>query len=69
MPGTSHSDWLLLTDVAFVIVFFVGSKVPAPDQLSIALAWDRVDIAKKHILVYGQQWKVLCSCVCIVYAC
>uniref|UniRef100_A0A8C9TRN2 Ion transport domain-containing protein n=1 Tax=Scleropages formosus TaxID=113540 RepID=A0A8C9TRN2_SCLFO len=34
-----------------------GTKASAPDQLSIALAWDRVDIAKKYILVYGQHWK------------
>uniref|UniRef100_A0A673ZEA2 non-specific serine/threonine protein kinase n=1 Tax=Salmo trutta TaxID=8032 RepID=A0A673ZEA2_SALTR len=28
------------------------------EQLSTALAWDRADIAKKHILVYGQHWQV-----------
>ncbi|KAK2171560.1 hypothetical protein NP493_1054g00080 [Ridgeia piscesae] len=27
-----------------------------PDQLSLTLAWNRVDIAKKHIFVYGQEW-------------
>ncbi|XP_061115892.1 transient receptor potential cation channel subfamily M member 6 isoform X3 [Conger conger] len=45
-------------DTVILTALFKGSRAPAPDQLSIALAWDRVDIAKKHILVYGQQWKV-----------
>ncbi|XP_064152894.1 transient receptor potential cation channel subfamily M member 6 isoform X2 [Anguilla rostrata] len=45
-------------DSVILTALFKGSKAPAPDQLSIALAWDRVDIAKNHILVYGQQWKV-----------
>uniref|UniRef100_A0A8C3KV93 Transient receptor potential cation channel subfamily M member 6 n=1 Tax=Chrysolophus pictus TaxID=9089 RepID=A0A8C3KV93_CHRPC len=30
----------------------------ASDQLDLALAWNQLDIAKKHILVYGQHWKV-----------
>ena len=32
-----------------------------PDQLSLTLAWNRVDIAKKHIFVYGQEWPVSIS--------
>uniref|UniRef100_A0A4W3K424 non-specific serine/threonine protein kinase n=1 Tax=Callorhinchus milii TaxID=7868 RepID=A0A4W3K424_CALMI len=28
------------------------------DQLILTLAWDRVDIAKNHAFVYGQQWLV-----------
>jgi len=31
----------------------------AADQLDLALAWNQLDFAKKHILVYGQHWKVL----------
>ena len=30
----------------------------APAQLSLTLAWNRVDIAKKHIFVYGKEWPV-----------
>uniref|UniRef100_A0A670JCV2 non-specific serine/threonine protein kinase n=1 Tax=Podarcis muralis TaxID=64176 RepID=A0A670JCV2_PODMU len=37
---------------------FVGTNMSAPDQLNLALAWNRLDIAKKHILIYGQHWKV-----------
>jgi len=37
---------------------FLGQNASAPDQLSRALAWDRVDIAQSHIFVYGQDWPV-----------
>ncbi|KAJ8401541.1 hypothetical protein AAFF_G00378580 [Aldrovandia affinis] len=46
------------SDSAILTALLKGTRAPAPDQLSITLAWDRVDIAKKHILVYGQHWKV-----------
>lgn len=36
----------------------------ASDQLDLALAWNQLDIAKKHILVYGQHWKVL---LCFIF--
>uniref|UniRef100_A0A8C4RY48 non-specific serine/threonine protein kinase n=1 Tax=Erpetoichthys calabaricus TaxID=27687 RepID=A0A8C4RY48_ERPCA len=45
-------------DVAILTAFLKGTNASASDQLSIALAWNRVDIAKKHIVVYGQHWKV-----------
>lgn len=35
-----------------------GTNASAPDQLSLALTWDRVDIARSHIFVYGQEWPV-----------
>uniref|UniRef100_A0A6Q2Z6A6 non-specific serine/threonine protein kinase n=1 Tax=Esox lucius TaxID=8010 RepID=A0A6Q2Z6A6_ESOLU len=35
-----------------------GTKASPAEQLSTALAWDRADIANKHILVYGQHWQV-----------
>lgn len=38
---------------------FLGTNMSASDQLDLALAWNQLDIAKKHILVYGQHWKVL----------
>uniref|UniRef100_A0A8B9VEM1 non-specific serine/threonine protein kinase n=1 Tax=Anas zonorhyncha TaxID=75864 RepID=A0A8B9VEM1_9AVES len=37
---------------------FLGTNMSASDQLDLALAWNQLDIAKKHILVYGQHWKV-----------
>ncbi|PIO39306.1 hypothetical protein AB205_0184000, partial [Aquarana catesbeiana] len=35
-----------------------GTNASALDQLVLTLAWDRVDIAKSHVFVYGQQWLV-----------
>uniref|UniRef100_A0A663LQX6 non-specific serine/threonine protein kinase n=1 Tax=Athene cunicularia TaxID=194338 RepID=A0A663LQX6_ATHCN len=34
------------------------TNASAFDQLVLTLAWDRVDIAKNHVFVYGQQWLV-----------
>uniref|UniRef100_A0A8C7E7S4 Transient receptor potential cation channel subfamily M member 7 n=1 Tax=Naja naja TaxID=35670 RepID=A0A8C7E7S4_NAJNA len=34
------------------------TNASAFDQLILTLAWDRVDIAKNHVFVYGQQWLV-----------
>uniref|UniRef100_A0A672JR38 non-specific serine/threonine protein kinase n=1 Tax=Salarias fasciatus TaxID=181472 RepID=A0A672JR38_SALFA len=34
---------------------FVCTNASAFDQLVLTLAWDRVDIAKNHVFVYGQQ--------------
>ncbi|CAH6972335.1 Trpm3 [Phodopus roborovskii] len=34
------------------------ANASAPDQLSLALAWNRVDIARSQIFIYGQQWPV-----------
>uniref|UniRef100_A0A8B9CI76 non-specific serine/threonine protein kinase n=1 Tax=Anser brachyrhynchus TaxID=132585 RepID=A0A8B9CI76_9AVES len=34
------------------------TNMSASDQLDLALAWNQLDIAKTHILVYGQHWKV-----------
>ncbi|KAG8455256.1 hypothetical protein GDO86_001452 [Hymenochirus boettgeri] len=45
-------------DLAILTALLKGTKMSAPDQLSLALTWNRVDIAKKQILVYGQHWKV-----------
>lgn len=36
----------------------LGANASAPDQLSLALAWNRVDIARSQIFIYGQQWPV-----------
>lgn len=50
-------------------LFVSGTNASAFDQLVLTLAWDRVDIAKNHVFVYGQQLLVcpcvyLCACVC-----
>ena len=40
------------------VIFPSGTNASAPDQLSLALTWDRVDIARSHIFTYGQEWPV-----------
>uniref|UniRef100_A0A8D2MX66 Transient receptor potential cation channel, subfamily M, member 6 n=1 Tax=Zonotrichia albicollis TaxID=44394 RepID=A0A8D2MX66_ZONAL len=46
-------------DLAILTALLKGTNISASDQLDLALAWNQLDIAKKHILVYGQHWKVL----------
>ncbi|XP_010014516.1 PREDICTED: transient receptor potential cation channel subfamily M member 6, partial [Nestor notabilis] len=45
-------------DLAILTALLKGTNMSASDQLDLALAWNQIDIAKKHILVYGQHWKV-----------
>uniref|UniRef100_A0A669P9H9 Transient receptor potential cation channel subfamily M member 7 n=1 Tax=Phasianus colchicus TaxID=9054 RepID=A0A669P9H9_PHACC len=45
-------------DVAILTALLKGTNASAFDQLVLTLAWDRVDIAKNHVFVYGQQWLV-----------
>ncbi|XP_036390403.1 transient receptor potential cation channel subfamily M member 7-like [Megalops cyprinoides] len=42
-------------DVAILRALLKGTNTSAFDQLVLTLAWDRVDIAKDHVFVYGQQ--------------
>lgn len=44
--------------LTYFLFFFLGTNASALDQLVLTLAWDRVDIAKSHVFVYGQQWLV-----------
>uniref|UniRef100_A0A669PGU1 non-specific serine/threonine protein kinase n=1 Tax=Phasianus colchicus TaxID=9054 RepID=A0A669PGU1_PHACC len=41
-----------------VLCMIKCTNASAFDQLVLTLAWDRVDIAKNHVFVYGQQWLV-----------
>ncbi|XP_028852075.1 transient receptor potential cation channel subfamily M member 6 isoform X2 [Denticeps clupeoides] len=45
-------------DVAILTTSLRGTKATPHEQLRWALAWDRADVAKQHILVYGPHWKV-----------
>uniref|UniRef100_A0A669Q328 non-specific serine/threonine protein kinase n=1 Tax=Phasianus colchicus TaxID=9054 RepID=A0A669Q328_PHACC len=49
---------ILIVQTAGFFACFLGTSMSASDQLDLALAWNQLDIAKKHILVYGQHWKV-----------
>ncbi|XP_075064037.1 transient receptor potential cation channel subfamily M member 7-like [Mixophyes fleayi] len=43
-------------DVAILTSLLKSRNMSPYDQLALALAWDRVDIAKTYIFVHGQQW-------------
>uniref|UniRef100_A0A3P8VW11 non-specific serine/threonine protein kinase n=1 Tax=Cynoglossus semilaevis TaxID=244447 RepID=A0A3P8VW11_CYNSE len=51
ISSEDHQD----IDVAILRALLQGTNVSAFDQLVLCLAWDRVDIAKNHVFVYGQQ--------------
>ncbi|XP_051702554.2 transient receptor potential cation channel subfamily M member 6 isoform X2 [Oryctolagus cuniculus] len=44
-------------DLAILTALLKRTNLSASEQLNLAMAWDRTDIAKKHILIYGQHWK------------
>ncbi|XP_078026969.1 transient receptor potential cation channel subfamily M member 6 isoform X4 [Epinephelus lanceolatus] len=44
-------------DAAILTTSLKGTKASPAEQLSVALAWDRPDIAQK-VMVYGQHWQV-----------
>ncbi|XP_069078638.1 transient receptor potential cation channel subfamily M member 7-like isoform X2 [Pleurodeles waltl] len=54
MGAGKHQD----IDVAILKALLKGMNASTLDQLTLTLAWDRVDIAKNHIFAYGQQWTV-----------
>lgn len=42
----------------YVFPAILGTNASASDQLSLALAWNRVDIARNQIFVYGHNLPV-----------
>lgn len=62
MPPTLFLPFPLCTSVSFAS----GTNAAAADQLSLALAWNRVDIARNHIFVYGHNLPVSGDPVLIV---
>uniref|UniRef100_A0A0N4ZG74 LSDAT_euk domain-containing protein n=1 Tax=Parastrongyloides trichosuri TaxID=131310 RepID=A0A0N4ZG74_PARTI len=51
--GESHKQDV---DHAILTALLKGQNLSAPEQLSLALAWNRVDIAKSDIFIMGQHW-------------
>uniref|UniRef100_A0A3Q1H1H5 non-specific serine/threonine protein kinase n=1 Tax=Anabas testudineus TaxID=64144 RepID=A0A3Q1H1H5_ANATE len=51
ISSEEHQD----IDVAILRALLQGTNASSFDQLALTLAWDRVDIAKNHVFVYGQQ--------------
>ncbi|XP_053355884.1 transient receptor potential cation channel subfamily M member 7 isoform X1 [Clarias gariepinus] len=51
VSSEEHQD----IDVAILKALLKGTDASAFDQLVLTLAWNRVDIAKDHVFVYGQK--------------
>ncbi|XP_012280563.1 transient receptor potential cation channel trpm isoform X2 [Orussus abietinus] len=43
-------------DQTILTALFKSQQLSAAEQLSLALIWNRVDIARSEIFVYGQKW-------------
>lgn len=56
--GGELQNFFVCSDKCNNYLYTAGTNASAPDQLSLALTWDRVDIARSHIFVYGQEWPV-----------
>lgn len=48
-----HSQEL---DQTILTALFKSQHLSPSEQLSLALTWNRVDIARSEIFVYGQEW-------------
>ncbi|EHB04963.1 Transient receptor potential cation channel subfamily M member 1 [Heterocephalus glaber] len=59
MGSESQQD----VEMAILTALLKGTNASAPDQLSLALAWNRVDIARSQIFVFGPHWPPLGSLV------
>nr|XP_031361609.1 transient receptor potential cation channel subfamily M member 1-like [Lonchura striata domestica] len=45
-------------EMSILTALLKGTNASAPDQLSLALAWNRVDIARSQIFVFGHHWPI-----------
>lgn len=43
-------------DQTILTALFKSQHLSPSEQLSLALTWNRVDIARSEIFVYGQEW-------------
>ncbi|XP_019118536.1 transient receptor potential cation channel subfamily M member 1 [Larimichthys crocea] len=48
-------------EMSILTALLKGTNASASDQLSLALAWNRVDIARSQIFVYGHHWPPVSS--------
>ncbi|XP_036094313.1 transient receptor potential cation channel subfamily M member 6 isoform X3 [Rousettus aegyptiacus] len=53
----ADSEELQDLDLAILTALLKGTNLSASEQINLAMAWDRMDIAKKHILIHGQHWQ------------
>nr|XP_020512138.1 transient receptor potential cation channel subfamily M member 1 [Labrus bergylta] len=50
-------------EMSILTALLKGTNASASDQLSLALAWNRVDIARSQIFVYGLHWPPVSAAV------
>lgn len=43
-------------DQVILTALFRAQHLTPSEQLSLALTWNRVDIARSEVFVYGQEW-------------
>uniref|UniRef100_A0AAQ4PD85 non-specific serine/threonine protein kinase n=1 Tax=Gasterosteus aculeatus aculeatus TaxID=481459 RepID=A0AAQ4PD85_GASAC len=55
IPSWEFFSVYVLFTLGSTCELLLGTNASAFDQLVLTLAWDRVDIAKNHVFVYGQQ--------------
>ncbi|XP_062417941.1 transient receptor potential cation channel subfamily M member 1-like [Pungitius pungitius] len=55
------SEGLQDIEMSILTALLKGTNASASDQLSLALAWNRVDIARSQIFVYGHHWPPVSS--------
>ena len=55
-PAESTATSLNQLDRAILCALFRARYLTAAEQLCLALAWNRVDIARSEIFIYGQEW-------------
>ncbi|XP_067002827.1 transient receptor potential cation channel trpm isoform X2 [Anabrus simplex] len=54
---TERPDWKRQElDQTILTALFTSQHLTPTEQLSLALTWNRVDIARSEIFVYGQEW-------------
>ncbi|GLH02373.1 Transient receptor potential cation channel, partial [Gryllus bimaculatus] len=54
---TDRPDWKSQElDQTILTALFTSQHLTPTEQLSLALTWNRVDIARSEIFVYGQEW-------------
>ena len=57
---TKLLNQLFVVNLPYQLSSFVGQNASAADQLSLALIWNREDIAKSEIFTEDQKWDVSC---------
>jgi transient receptor potential cation channel subfamily M protein 3 len=53
---SDRQDAVQELDQTILTALFKSQHLSPSEQLQLALTWNRVDIARSEIFVYGQEW-------------